>query len=90
MHFDSAVGGVQIDLSGSAYSVFQYGKPGSPPQKWNQLQTLVYDSHDLRIPSAEKDAFFIATWISPHMAQSRGVDTYCGDPTKPCKTDKGK
>eukprot|EP01083_Nonionella_stella_P061692 160706_1 len=88
MHLDVAVGNIQIEVEGGASSTFSYGKPMSQPKEWSYTTTLAYDAKELRIPSDESDSLFLATRISPHLPQSRDINQYCGDPTKPCQTDK--
>ena len=88
MNLDVAVGNIQIEVEGSGSSTFRFGKTGSQPKEWTYSSTLTYDAKELRIPSEESNSLFLATWISPHMPQSRGINKYCGDPTKSCQTDK--
>ena len=76
MNLDIAAGNIQLEIEGAGSSEFQFGKPGSQPKEWTYSRIVTYDAKELRIPSEESNSLFIATWISPHMPQSRGITPY--------------
>ena len=88
MEPDIGHGFINVVVKGSTFSDYKFGDPLKPHRTWNLKTKRTFDAYDLRIPFQESGSVFLATSITPHLEQHRKIDSFCGDPTKPCVSDR--